>query len=293
MNLRGHRSLLSLAVVMAAASGCVTTALGQGPTDQDLANNGGVNEQLDLYRNYEIQYEARQFKRPGADPAAVAEESHLSHVDAVSALAFSDDAYNYLSTSPAAAEIMEHPAVAFDGFAHSGMGETVILGVGIGGGLVTGGVAWFINTTVRDGISATEYADLTVSATSGVLVGSMMGIIIAGAYTYIVPAISTPFAVPLYRKAAGAFNEDLEDRILDGAPQGDPPPGEDLGMDDDAGDAGDAGDNDDGGDGGDAPADDGALHGAGPDAEHGPGTSATPPATPATPAPAPIAPRGT
>ncbi len=290
MIMRGLFTSLALALVGTVMStGCVTTVLGQGPTDQDLANNGDVNEQLDLYRNYEVVYERGQLKRPGADPAAVAAEAQLSHIDAVAAPAYSDDAFNYLSSSKAAAEYMDHPAVAFDGFARSGMGETVILGVSVGGGIVAGGVAWFVNTTVRDGISAQEYADLSVSTGSGIFLGTLMGVIVAGAYTYIIPAISSPLAVPLYRKAASTFNEDLEDRILEGAPPGDPPPVE--AEADDADDAGDEGDSDDDGDDDDADAGDDADGDAPPPAigEGGEGSDAATP--PAATAPAPITPR--
>lgn len=211
---------------LSSAIGCVTTALGQGPTEQDLSNDGSVDDQLELYRAYEVVYDTSTFRRPGADPDAVAKELHKGHVDSVSTKAFSDDAFNYLSTSPRAAEFMEDPAVAFDAFAHSGMGETVMIGVGFGGGLAAGSIAWFINTTVRDGISDVETADLFTNASTGFALGGFLGIIVAGAYTYIVPSVSAPFAVPLYRKAARAFNEDLEDRVLQNAPAGDPPPEE-------------------------------------------------------------------
>jgi hypothetical protein len=104
------------------------------------------------------------------------------------------------------------------------MGETVLVGTGFGGGLAAGAIAWFINTTVRDGVSDVEMSDLWTTSSTGFFLGGFLGIIVAGAYTYIVPNVSTPFAVPLYRKAARAFNEDLEDRVLDAAPAGDPPP---------------------------------------------------------------------
>jgi hypothetical protein len=221
-----HARLLTLCVALVGllpAVGCVTTGLGQGPTDQDLANDGSVEQQLELFRAYEVTYDTGTFRRPGADPAAVSEEIH-KHVDSVSAVAWSDDAFNYLSSSSRAAEVMEDPAVAFDAFAHSGMGETVLVGTGFGGGLAAGAIAWFINTTVRDGVSDVEMSDLWTTSSTGFFLGGFLGIIVAGAYTYIVPNVSTPFAVPLYRKAARAFNEDLEDRVLDAAPAGDPPP---------------------------------------------------------------------
>jgi hypothetical protein len=221
-----HVRLLSLCVALlglSTAIGCVTTGLGQGPTDQDLANDGSVEQQLELYRTYEVSYDSHTFRRPGADPATVSAQIH-QHVDSVTAAAWSDDAFNYLSSSSRAAEYMEDPAVAFDAFAHSGMGETVLIGTGFGGGLAAGAIAWFINTTVRDGVSDVEMADLWTTSTTGGLLGGFLGVIVACAYTYIVPNVSTPFAVPLYRKAARAFNEDLEDRILANAPAGDPPP---------------------------------------------------------------------
>lgn len=216
--------LCTAAAVVSSSVGCVTTTMGQAPTDQDLHNDGSVDEQLDLFRAYEVVYDQGNFHRPGADPEAVAKEVHLSRVDSVQAVAWSDDSFNYLSSSPRAADVLEDPAVAFDGFAHSGMGETVLIGVGFGGGLMAGSIAWFSATTVRDGVSDAEVSDLYTSAFAGLGVGGFLGLIVAGAYTYIVPSVSTPFAVPLYRKAARAFNEDLEDRVLQAGPAGDAPP---------------------------------------------------------------------
>jgi len=222
--MRTSARLLVTALALASQVACVTTAIGRGPTERDLENDGGTEVQLDLYRAYEVTYEQSTFKRPGADPAAVAKEAGLQHVDSVMAAAWGDDAYNYVSSSRRAAEVMEHPAIAFDGFAHSGMGETVLVGVGFGGGMVTGAVAWFAATTVRDGITEAEFADLYVTSSTGLLIGGTLGVIIAAAYTYIVPNVSTPFAVPFYRKAAQVFNEDLEDRIIRNSPHGDAPP---------------------------------------------------------------------
>lgn len=217
------RSIALLSLWAALASGCAFTALGRGPTDMDLENDGSDDAQSDLVRKYEVVYDRGVFRRPGADPAAVAAEIHVSHVDDVSAPAWSDDAFNYLSTSDAAAEIMEDPSVGFDQFAHSGTGETVIIGTGIGAGIVGGAITWFIPTTVADGINETEQAELFYAVTGGFSAGITLGVIVAAAYTYIVPAVSTPFATPLYRKAARAFSEDLEDTIIDSAPHGDPP----------------------------------------------------------------------
>ena len=216
--------LCTAAAVVSSSVGCVTTTLGQAPTDQDLHNDGSVDEQLDLFRAYEVVYDQGSFHRPGADPEVVAKEVHLSSVDSVQATAWSDDSFNYLSSSPGAADVLEDPAVAFDGFAHSGMGETVLIGVGLGGGLMAGSIAWFSATTVRDGINDAEANDLYTSATVGLSLGGFLGVLVAGTYAYIVPAVSKPFAVPLYRKAARAFNEDLEDRVLQGGPAGDAPP---------------------------------------------------------------------
>lgn len=266
---------LCLAVSGLSSVGCVTTAMGQGPAEQDLINDGSVEEQLELFRAYEVTYDSHTFRRPGADPAAVGAEIHRG-VDSVSATAWSDDAFNYLSSSQRAAEVMEDPAVAFDAFAHSGMGETVLLGVGLGGGMATGAIAWFINTTVRDGVSDVETSDLITSTATGFGLGGFLGLIIAGAYTYIVPAVSAPFAVPLYRQAARAFNEDLEDRVIDNAPAGDPPPAE---ADVESGDGADGE--------AEVPATDEAAPAEVPAAE----TAPSAPAGPTTTTPAPIEPR--
>ena len=225
--MRSLSSALPLVVLATLATGletgCAINALGRGPGEMDLQNDGSDDAQSDLVRKYEVVYDRGFIRRPGADPAAVAAEIHVGAVDDVSAPAWSDDAFNYLSSSDAAAAIMESPSVGFDQFAHSGTGETVIIGTGIGAGIVGGAITWFIPTTVADGINASEQAELFYAVGGGFGAGFTLGVIVAAAYTYIVPAVSTPFATPLYRKAARAFNDDLEDSIVDAAPHGDPP----------------------------------------------------------------------
>jgi hypothetical protein len=263
---------VAVVVSSSALTGCVTTALGRSPTDHDLRNDGSPEAQDGLFRAYEVVYDEHVFRRPGVAPELIAQELHLEAVDDVAAVAWSDDAFNYLSSSPAAADLMEHPAVSFDAFAHSGQGQTAIVGVGIGAGVIAGGVSWFARTTLRDGMSADETNDLWVTTAGGLIVGTVLGGLVASAYSYILPAISAPLATPLYRQAARAFNEDLDDRLLDGAPTGDAPP---EGEDDEDRDA----------------ADDSAQEAA-PDAPEAPATPATP-ATPGAPVPVPVPAAGT
>lgn len=203
--------------------GCAFNALGRGPSDLELQNDGSDAAQSELMRQYEVVYDRGIIRRPGADPAAVAADIHVAAVDDVSSPAWSDDAFNYLSTSDAAAEVMEHPAVGFDQFAHSGTGETVIIGTGIGVGIVAGAISWFVPTTVADGISDKEQSELYFATSGGFFAGITLGIIVAAAWTYIMPAMSTPFATPLYRKAARTFNDELEERVVEAGPEGDAP----------------------------------------------------------------------
>ena len=213
MNLR-LLAMCGLVGGLASLAGCTTMSagLGQGPTMQDLENDGASEQQLALYRRYEVVYDSGTFRRPG--PTGSSNQ----------VAAWSDEAFNYLSSSDRAGELMESPAIAFDTFAHSGKGETVLLGTGLTGGLATGAIAWFIQTTVRDGVSEAEFSDLWTTAGTGLLLGGFLGVIVAGAYTYIVPNVSAPFAVPVYRQAARAFNEDLEEGIVEASPAGDAPP---------------------------------------------------------------------
>ncbi len=265
MNTSSLLRFVAVVVFMQGAGGCVTTALGIGATDHDLRNDGSPEAQDGLYRAYEVVYENQVFRRPGVPAQVVAAELNLEHVDDVAAWAFSDDAYNYLSSSTRAAAFMDHPAVAFDAFAHSGQGQAVLMGTGVGAGAVAGSVAWFIRTTVRDGVTADEASDLWLTAGGGFLVGGALGVIVAAAYTYIVPSLSAPLATPQYRQAARAFNEELDERLQDAAPAGDAPPDPDSAEGDTDADRGDSGDD------GDDVNDDAAT---------------TVPATPPTPAPA-------
>lgn len=220
------KTTVALTVLVTASSlftGCATMALGRPPGDVELQNDGSDDAQSDLVRKYEVVYDRGMLRRPGADPAQVGAEVHVNNVTDVATPAWSDDAYNYLSSSEDAAEVMEHPSIGFDQFAHSGTGEIVILGVGAGSGIVAGAITWFIPTRIADGISVAEQADLSYGVVGGFSAGLGLGLIVAAAYTYIVPAVSSPFATPLYRKAARAFNDDLEQRILEAAPSGDPP----------------------------------------------------------------------
>ena len=211
--------VLALVVVTALFSpGCAINTLGRGPDDVDLKNDGSEEAQAGIYRNYEVVYERGVLRRPGADPAAVAADIHVRSVDDVSSPAWSDAAYNYLSSSDDAAAVLEHPAVAFDEFAHSGNGELVILGLGAGSGLIGGAVTWFVPTTVRDGVSPEETNQLMLDASAGLVAGAGLGLVVAAAYTYIVPAVTTPLAAAQYRAAVRAFNDELDERIVDGAP---------------------------------------------------------------------------
>lgn len=232
---KSHRlAAAAVAVVVSSSSltGCVTTAMGRSPTDHDLRNDGSPEAQDGLFRTYEVVYDEHVFRRPGVAPEVVAQELHLEAVDDVAAVAWSDDAFNYLSSSPDAADLMEHPAVSFDAFAHSGQGQTAIVGVGIGAGVIAGGVSWFARTTLRDGMSTNETNDLWITTAGGLVVGTVLGALVASAYSYIVPAVSSPLATPLYRQAARAFNEDLEDRLLEASPTGDAPPEAEDGAED-------------------------------------------------------------
>ena len=214
--------VLALVVVAGAlGSGCAYNTLGRGPDDLDLKNDGTDEAQAALYRNYEVVYERGTLRRPGADPAAVAADIHVDAVDDVSSPAWSDAAYNYLSVSDDAATILEHPAVAFDEFAHSGNGELVILGLGAGTGLIGGAISWFVPTTVRDGVSAAETNQLALDASAGLFAGMGLGLVVAAAYTYIVPAVTTPMAATQYRAAVRAFNDELDERLAAAAPAGD------------------------------------------------------------------------
>lgn len=216
---------LSLAAGAAlAASACAPfNALGRGPAEVDLQNDGSDEAQSALARSYEVVYERGAIRRPGADPIQVAADIHVSRVDDVAAPAWSDDAYNYLSSSETAVEIMDDPAIAFDQFAHSGAGELLSIGTGFSVGIIVGGLTWFIPTRVADGVSSDEQVGLITSVMAGAGGGAIVGGVFAAAYAYIVPSISTPMATPLYRKAVRAFNQDLEEAIVDSEPDGDAP----------------------------------------------------------------------
>jgi|GEM_PF-1615706 len=212
------RMLALTLIVGALGPACASTSLGRPPDDLTLKNDGTEDAQARLFRGYEVVYERGAFRRPGADPAQVGAEVHVAKLTDVAASAWSDDAYNYLSGSDEAAKVMEHPAVSFDEFAHSGSGELVLLGVGVGAGVIGGAISWFVPTTVRDGISPEETTQLTLNVGAGFGAGLALGVIVASAYTYIVPAVATPLAAPHYRAAARAFNDELEDRIVEGGP---------------------------------------------------------------------------
>jgi hypothetical protein len=208
----------ALLLVSALGSGCAINSLGRAPTDLDLVNDGDPATQADLARYYGVTFDHATFRRPGAKPSEVSEEVNLE-VASASAPAWSDEAYNYLASSEAAAEWIEDPMVGFDQFAHNGTGQALLIGGGAGAGLVAGAVTWFIRTTVRDGISAEETTDAIVSTGGGLFAGLFLGGIMAAAFTYVMPAITVPLATPFYRKAARAYNQDLEERIIANGPQ--------------------------------------------------------------------------
>ena len=184
------RAIALLLLVGSSLSGCAFSALGRGPADLELQNDGSDHAQADLVRAYEVVYDRGIIRRPGADPALVGADIHVDNLTDVASPAWSDDAFNYLSTSDDAAIVMEHPAIAFDQFAHSGTGEVVIMGTSMGVGLVAGAITWFVPTTVADGIDDKETSELYLATSGGFFAGVTLGVILAAAYTYIVPAVS-------------------------------------------------------------------------------------------------------
>jgi hypothetical protein len=207
-------------------SGCAVLSLGRRPDEFDLKNDGSEEAQTALFRRYEVVYERGVVRRPGADPVAVAAEVHRPVIDDVASPAWSDDAYNYLATSEEAAELLSDPAVAFDGFAHSGNGELVILGLGTTVGALGGALSWFIPTTLRDGVTPDEFNGFLLNTGAGFAAGVGLGVVVAAAYTYTVPAMSTPLAAVHYRAAVRAFNDELEQRIVEASPGNDDNDGE-------------------------------------------------------------------
>ena len=106
-------AVAAVAVLGLCQSACITTAMGRGPTDRDLENDGATDVQLDLYRNYEVVYEQSGFRRPGAEPQAVAKEVNLSHVDSVSASAWRNAPPPIVSVRPSKVTLMPPVPVAF------------------------------------------------------------------------------------------------------------------------------------------------------------------------------------
>jgi hypothetical protein len=210
------RGAAMVAVAMTMMVGCVHT-LGRPPTEADLQNDGTLEAQDELYKRYSVTLERGLIKRPGASPELVQNIDKLVDIDFVDAPAWSDDAYNYLSTTEDGAEALETPAVAFDQFNNNGVAPALLLGVGAAVGLVGGVTTWFIPTTLRDGINNTEIASLTLLGAGGMGAGIVLGALLAGTYGLLGPALSGPLATPAYRVAVRAFNDDLEARIAAGA----------------------------------------------------------------------------
>jgi protein-disulfide isomerase len=195
--------------------GCIHT-LGRPPSDVDLYSDGSEAGQEQAYRRYEVVLDRGMVRRPGISAEGLRATDGIE-VDYVDAPAWSDDAYNYLSSSDEAAAALENPAVAFDQFNNNGLAPALLLGVGAAVGVVGGAVTWFIPTGVSDGLTQDEVSSLALLSAGGMVSGVVLGAVVGTAYGLLGPALSGPLATPSYRAATRAFNDDLDVRVDEGS----------------------------------------------------------------------------
>ena len=205
---RPIRALVA-SLVVASVTGCAT--LGSPPLDEDLITDGSPEAKAALLREYRVVYEDGSIRRPGAaDPGA-----------APSSQAFTDEAYNYLSTSePAREELDGSLFVRVDRATRTGVLPALLaLTIPI---VVTAGAS---TAAIYGYQSVTSTGDPLRPQTStavgtAALYGSLGGLAVLGGATIFwalssgVFYVLAPFlASGAYRDSTAAFNDELESRI--------------------------------------------------------------------------------
>lgn len=199
--------VVTLAATHALALGCAT--LGAPPLDEDLVTDGSPEAKGELLRAYRVVYEDGSFRRPGdGDPG-----------NTPSSQAFTDESYNYLSSSAPARDVLDGAlTVRLDRATRTGVLPAILsLGVPV---MIVGGAAGFAYlglvanaTDPRNVLVDNQVATTTAWAAGGAVVGCAGGLLLL-ALTSSVLATTSPFiASGAYRDAANAFNDDLAARI--------------------------------------------------------------------------------
>lgn len=200
--------ILILLVSMSLVLGCAT--LGSPPLDEDLITDGSPEAKAALTREYRVTYEDGSIRRPGAnDPGA-----------SPSSQAFTDEAYNYLSTSPPSRDALDSSLfVRLDRATRTGvLPALLVLSIPVVVAAGTAGAAVYGYQAVQSSsVAPRSPSDPMVSAA---LFGSLGAVAALGgatacwALTSGVLYVLAPFlASGAYRDATAAFNDDLKARI--------------------------------------------------------------------------------
>jgi hypothetical protein len=196
-------------VFVSLSLGCAT--LGSPPLDEDLITDGSPEAKAALLREYRVAYEDGSIRRPGASEPGSSPSSQ----------AFTDEAYNYLSTSAPARESIDGSLfVRLDRATRTGvlpallvLSIPVVVGAGAAGGAVYG------YQSMQNPIASPSQQQ-SIAMGNAFLFGSLGGVAALGgatacwALTSGVLYILAPFlASGAYRDATSAFNDDLKVRI--------------------------------------------------------------------------------
>jgi hypothetical protein len=196
-------ALLSLSL----AFGCAT--LGSPPLDEDLITDGSPEAKAALLREYRVAYEDGSIRRPGANDPGTSPSSQ----------AFTDEAYNYLSTSAPARDAIDGSLfVRLDRATRTGvLPALLVLSIPVVVIAGTSGAAVYGYQAAQSSLSPRQPNEVLGSAA---LYGSLGALATLGgatacwALTSGVLYVLAPFlASGAYRDATAAFNDDLKGRI--------------------------------------------------------------------------------
>jgi hypothetical protein len=197
--------LIVLAILF--SLGCATNhqKIGKPPTDDALQNDGTPQARDNLRKKHQRVFEDGSFWRQGK-----------------SAEAHTDEAYNYLSTSDEAKELLDGPIPKVD--ALLSRNDSVAVAIGALFGVVLGTSGAIVLSTAQFASNPTVgNADFVTSGLMSGVLGSLFSgavfalVSLSVSYFVVVPVMGT-MAADDYREAAQAFNADLDARIMAAGP---------------------------------------------------------------------------
>jgi len=214
MNRSHLRYVTAASVVLAiAATGCAHYGIGTPPLETDLVNDGTPQAQRAMVDEYRIESKNGWINRPGGDPKKY-------NVDELKAKVASDEATEYLESSERAAKKAQTAAIGFDRTVNSSTFQNaIVLTIVIAGAIGGAVVAIPAVVSAATGPDRTNwdmmnsFGNVGWSMFGGGVGGCLASIPFSLLNFWLIVPLADAMAAADYKKAATAFNKDLEEKV--------------------------------------------------------------------------------